>query len=59
MFSVGDPRDPQPSDPRFTSRIEAEQYARTRSFPNSVLAVWHDASGEVIALAFDGFVYWP
>lgn len=59
MFSVGDPRNPQPSDPRFDNRIEAEQYARNHSFPNAVLAVWRDEDGRVVALAFDGLIYWP
>jgi hypothetical protein len=59
MFSVGDPRDPQQTDPRFASRIEAEHFAREHSFPNIVLAVWHDSSGEVVALAFDGLIFWP
>lgn len=59
MFSVGDPRDPLPADPRFATQIEAEHYARNHSFPNIVLAVWRDSDGEVVALAFDGLLYWP
>lgn len=59
MFSVGDLRDPQPDDQRFETRNEAEQYAREKSFPNIALGVWHDPSGELIAIAFDGLIYWP
>lgn len=58
-FSVGDPRDPRPDDARFPSRQAAESFARDKSFPNIVLAVWHNVSGTVVAIAFDGLIYWP
>lgn len=59
MFSVGDLRDPRPEDQRFETREEAEQYARNHSFPNIALGVWRDSDSELIAIAFDGLLYWP
>lgn len=59
MFSVGDLRDPRPEDQRFATQQEAETYARAQSFPNITLGIWRDSDGELLAIAFDGLVYWP
>jgi hypothetical protein len=59
MFSVGHLRDPRPDDPRFGTQREAESYARDKSSLDVVLAVWRDRDGAVLAIAYDGLVYWP
>lgn len=59
MFSVGSLRNPHPDDRRFATRAEAEHYAREHSFPNITLGIWHNPTGELIAIAFDGLIYWP
>ena len=58
MFSIGDPANPQPSDPRFVTYHEAEVAAVARTLDDSqVLAVWQDGTGEVWALIFNGDVF--
>lgn len=59
MFSVGDLRNPRPDDQRFLTKEAAWSYAREKSYPNIVLGIWHDPHGELIAIAFDGLIYWP
>lgn len=59
MFSVGALRDPRPEDQRFPTMQAAEQYAREKSFPNRALGIWLDSNGELVAIAFDGLIYWP
>lgn len=58
MYSVGDLRSPQPDDQRFTTQAEAEHYARETSYPDRVLGIWHDDSGDLVAIVYDGLVYW-
>lgn len=57
--SVGELRDPQPDDARYGSQVEAEAAARTESYPGRVLGIWHDKDGELVAVAYDGYLYWP
>lgn len=59
IYSVGELRDPRPSDDRYDSQIEAEQVARKDSFPDRALGIWRDADGELVAIAYDGLLYWP
>lgn len=59
MYSVGDLRDPRPDDRRFQTQDAAVHYATEASFPDRVLGVWRDADGELLAIAYDGLVYWP
>ncbi len=58
MYRVGDLRDPRPDDPRFALEQEAWIYARKTSYPDRVLGVW-DERDELVAIAYDGLVYWP
>jgi hypothetical protein len=58
LYSVGELRDPQPSDKRYDLRIEAEKVARDKSYPDRVLGIWRD-DGELVAIAYDGLLYWP
>jgi len=57
-YSVGELRDPQPSDERFEAE-DAYTYARNTSYPDRILGIWDDETGELVAIAFDGLVYWP
>lgn len=59
MYSVGDLRDPRPSDERFLTKEAAWRYAREKSYSNIVLGIWYDGNGELISIAFDGLIYWP
>lgn len=59
IYSVGELRDPRPEDKRYSSQLEAETVARKESFPDRVLGVWRDADGGLVAIAYDGLLYWP
>ena len=59
IHSVGELRDPQPGDARYGSQAEAETAARSESFPGRVLGIWRDENGELVAIAYDGMVFWP
>ncbi len=61
MYSIGNPAEPLPADPRFSTREEAEIAALELSLAHddAVLAVWEDEHGEVLALVFAGIVYQP
>lgn len=56
-YSVGDLRDPQPDDARHETEQGAYSDARNKSYPDRVMGVWDGAS--LIAIAYDGLVYWP
>lgn len=58
-YSIGELRDPRPEDKRYDNQIEAEQVARRESWPGGILGVWRDADGDLVAIAYDGMVYWP
>jgi hypothetical protein len=55
-YSIGDPHNPQPTDPRFPTQDAAELAALERQY-EWILAVWDDVTGEVLALVWDGAVY--
>ncbi len=57
MYSVGKLSDPRPDDKRFRTQREAERHARETSYPERTLGIWHD--GALVAIAYDGLVYWP
>lgn len=56
-YSVGELRDPKLIDKRYELQIEAEKVAKESSYPDRVLGVWQD--GELVAIAYDGLLYWP
>lgn len=58
-YSVGELRDPRPEDERFDEQVNAEKAARSASYPGRILGVWRDEDGELVAIAYDGMVYWP
>jgi len=57
LYSVGELREPQPSDKRYELRIEAEKVAKEKSYPDRILGVWQGS--ELVAIAYDGLLYWP
>jgi hypothetical protein len=59
LYSVGGLRNPQPEDKRYDLRIEAEKVAREKSYPDCILGIWRDEDGELVAIAYDGLLYWP
>lgn len=59
IYSIGELCDPRLEDRRFDNQIEAETVARRESWPGRILGVWRDADGELVAIAYDGMVYWP
>ncbi len=60
-YSIGEPAYPVPDDARFETREEAEvkaiELSCTMYYDATVLAVWEDDGGEVLALVFRGIVY--
>lgn len=59
MYSIGDLRDPRPEDQRVETEQEAWKVAKQQSFPDRVMGIWRDEDGELLAIAYDGLVYWP
>lgn len=58
-YSIGSLQDPRPDDPRFDTEREVWNEARKLSYPARIVGVWRDVDGELIAIAYDGLVYWP
>jgi len=57
-YSIGDPRDPKDSDPRFETEDQAYQAAmRASSLDDCVWAVWDDDNGDLLMLVFDQQAY--
>jgi hypothetical protein len=59
MYSVGELKNPQPTDRRFATPLQAELAAREESWPDRILGIWDDEDGELIAIAYDGGIYRP
>lgn len=64
-YSIGRPKDPRDDDPRYSAFEEACTAATTlageanKFYADDVLAVWHDDTGEILALVLHGVVYRP
>lgn len=60
MFSFGDPNDPKPDDQRFETEdaaIDAACAASETDLDSSIFAIWNDEDGEVVGLAWGGWLY--
>jgi hypothetical protein len=59
-YSIGTLDNPQPYDDKFDSQEEAEDTAMELSkYNDSIMGVWREEDGEVLAIAYGGILYTP
>lgn len=58
-YSVGHLMMPATDDPRFDTEAEALAHAGEKGAKNynTMLGVWHDESGELVAIVYEGTVF--
>lgn len=54
VYSAGHLRNPQKTDKRFSLRRDARDHAIEGARDMEVWAVWHDASGAIVNVIYDG-----